>query len=266
MDSDSDNQAGNGESRESDNELAVSNDNEGIREISFVPAKGAGKADDQVEPTKELTPWEKYKEKRKQKKREKKEAAREKRKQISKLRKKGSIQPDGMVKNIDDFFISSDNNTDEDKAAFGRQSKEETALLVAGEEDDEDTRDFDMRGLERLEKYKGKKLRGARKRKEEKIAETVTGTEFKIDVADDRFKAVLDGSDSRFGIDRTDPSYKDTAGMREILKEQAERRKKKRRNTREKTLVPDVCADSSKSSSGAATLSALVSSIKSKVK
>lgn len=77
-------------------------------------------------------------------------------------------------------------------------------------EDEEDRRDYDMHRLAREEKLKGKKLRGKRKRKE--IArEKAPGQDFRVDVADERFAAVLEG-DTRFGIDRTDSGFKVRAG------------------------------------------------------
>lgn len=82
----------------------------------------------------------------------------------------------------------------------------------------------------RIEKNKDKKLRGKRKRKEEALAADVSGTDFKIDLQDDRFHALLDGTDGRFGIDRTDPSFKETKGMRDLLKEQSKRRKSRGRS------------------------------------
>merc|ERR1712238_457769 len=108
------------------------------------------------------------------------------------------------------------NKESKEKYSFKqRKTKDVLELLLAGEYDEEKARDYDIRGIQRLEKNKGKKLKGSRKRKETKIAADVSGTSFKVDVKDNRFKAVLDGSDSRFGIDKTDPTFKDTSVMRE---------------------------------------------------
>lgn len=73
-------------------------------------------------------------------------------------------------------------------------------------QDEEDKRDYDMHQLAREEKVKGKKLRGKRKRKE-MAREKAPGQDFRVDVGDERFAAVLEG-DTRFGIDRTDTSFK----------------------------------------------------------
>jgi hypothetical protein len=150
----------------------------------------------------------------------------------------------------------------EAEVAIHQKSKDELELLLAGEHDEEQARDYDIRGIQRMEKNKGKKLKGSRKRKEAKIAADVTGTDFKVDVHDTRFNAVLDGSDDRFGIDKTDPNYKDTSAMREILSEQTKRRKKKRKKN---VVVPDVNSDTAANTSGATALSSLVQRLKSRV-
>lgn len=43
---------------------------------------------------------------------------------------------------------------------------------------------------------------------------------------------MLEGSDDRFGIDTTDPNYKETEGMKEILKVQRDNRRRKNKNKR----------------------------------
>ncbi len=86
---------------------------------------------------------------------------------------------------------------------------------VVNDEDD-DIFDFDMRALEHEDKLKGKKLRGKRKRKELR-REKAVGREFEVDVKDPRFAAVLEGTDERFGIDKTAPEFRDTEGMNRIL-------------------------------------------------
>jgi len=63
-----------------------------------------------------------------------------------------------------------------------------------------------MHRLAREERLRGKKLRGKRRRKEAE-RERAPGQDFRVDVADERFAALLEG-DTRFGIDRTDSSFK----------------------------------------------------------
>ena len=214
-------------------------------------------------PKEELTPWEKYKEKRKQKQRERREAAREKKTEIKESHRSVNKPASGGG----DSFFDSDDKVEEQRPTL---SKAELELLVAGDGDDDEHKDYNMKDLERLEKNKGKKLTGSRKRKEENRAKNTVGTDFKVDIEDDRFKAVLDGQDGRFGIDRTDPNFKETPAMRDILAEQSRRRQTKRQKKSEKNSAQkDDSADdaiaSAKASGGAAALSALVKSLKSKV-
>lgn len=116
-----------------------------------------------------------------------------------------------------------------------------------------------MRGLERIEKMKSKKLKGGRKKKEERKAADVVGKNFQIDANDSRFGAVFDGSDDRFGIDKSNPNYKETAAMKEVLATQTKRRKKKKRT--EDVLVKD---DEKVEGGGASALSAMVQKLKNK--
>ena len=139
-----------------------------------------------------------------------------------------------------------------------------------------------MRGLEKLERHANKKLRGKRKRQLENLAANVSGQGFQVDTKDDRFSAMLEGTDDRFGIDRTNPAFKETTAMKTLLEEQAKRRKKNR-SKRSKENVSDKSKQHSQSSdgkngknnsdnpthessSGAMELSSLVKSLQTKVK
>lgn len=126
---------------------------------------------------------------------------------------------------------------------------------------EEAAKDFDIRGIVRIEKNKGKNLRGKRKRKEDVKAADVSGTEFKVDVDDDRFKALMDGQDHRFGIDRTDPNFRETPAMSKILREQTRRRKK---GNKRKTTVKRM-ENISKEVTDSSDLSLLVKRLKNKV-
>jgi hypothetical protein len=50
------------------------------------------------------------------------------------------------------------------------------------------------------------------------------GAEAEVDVTDERFRRIFEGSDSNFGIDRTFNEFKETKGMKTILQEQKKRR------------------------------------------
>jgi len=82
--------------------------------------------------------------------------------------------------------------------------------LLARDDDEEATRDYNIWGLQQVEKNKSKKHRGRSKKKESRRAAATPGASFVVDVASDRFAPVLDGQNANFGIDRTDPLYRDT--------------------------------------------------------
>jgi hypothetical protein len=247
------------------------------KEITYVPGKKSledkirTKLQSKDEEPEELTPWQKYQEKRKDKRKERRQASRN---------KKRGIGDDGEESaesdNNDDFFADEEEEKKgkskgrkakgEDKGnEKDKNSKHELELLLAGEDDDEEARDYDIRGIQRMEKNEGKKLRGSRKRKEDKLAADVSGKGFKVDLEDNRFAAVLEGSDGRFGIDKTDPNYKDTSAMREVLKEQTRRRKNKRQRSKSEPVAPDVSAETAGKTTGSSALSSLVKRLKSKV-
>ncbi len=144
--------------------------------------------------------------------------------------------------------------------------------------DDELNKDFDMRGLAKLERHSNKKLKGKRKRQFETLAANVSGQDFCIDASDSRFAALLNGTNDSYGIDRTHPSFRDTVAMKKLLQERSERMKKHRdsfatgigegksrstsRLTNEKSSISrksEVCDD------GAMQLSSLVKRIQQKI-
>lgn len=241
---------------ESDGEDEDGGEKDGTKEISFIPGKSSleekirSKLNEKDGEVEELTPWEKYLEKRKEKRKEKK---RQKKQQKVNFRGENGVDP----------FAVSTKKTQTKKAS----TKEELDLLLAGDEDEEAAKDFHMRDIVRIEKNKSKKLKGSRKRKEAEIRDNAVGLDFQIDTKDDRFAAVIDGSDDRFGIDRTDPQFKETPAMRQLLAEQTKRRKSKKRAR--KAANTDVDAEAIMSggveSSGAMALSSLVKNLKTKV-
>ena len=310
------------EAHASSDESESSDDDEpSTKQVTFTPGKGSleekirSKINNAGEETEELTPFEKYLEKRKQKRKERKAAARN--------NKLGIVEQDneapeddgmygydpefGMAKfsdeesgdemehgnankddsDHDDFFLEdrsdskkkgkkdkrSDKKPKESESKAGQAStKEELELLIAGDDDEEHIKDYDMRGLAKLERHAGKKLKGKRKRQMETLAANVSGQEFQIDTTDDRFAALLDGTDDRFGIDRTNPMYKETGAMKSLLEEQTKRRKKNR-GKKQKIAEPSHEADTKVTgdawvdkSGGAMALSSLVKSLQQKVK
>ena len=259
---------------ESDDSSQSDNEDEYVTQASYIPGTlnkttTCTLTVNDEKQDRELTPWEKYQEKRQQKKREKRAAVRDKRKQVNEERRKGKSKVIVKeTKKVDDFFVDQ-SDSDEPIAATSQFVKTDADIKYdTVENTDDNERDFDIRGVQRLEKNKDKKLKGARKRKEERLTGNI-GTDFQIDTTDERFKAVLEGTDERFGIDRTDPNFKETPAMKQILSEQTQHRTKQRKMNNEMKQsignVPDVNAHTMKPTSGSAALSALVSSIKSKV-
>ncbi|KAI4863316.1 hypothetical protein F4820DRAFT_376608 [Hypoxylon rubiginosum] len=80
---------------------------------------------------------------------------------------------------------------------------------------------FDMNEITRVEKQRSKKY----KKKGKKGVEDHGGLQegFEIDVKDDRFKAVFDSHE--FAIDPSNPKYKATEGMKQLLEERRKKRK-----------------------------------------
>ncbi|GAA6061969.1 hypothetical protein JCM10212_005213 [Sporobolomyces blumeae] len=106
----------------------------------------------------------------------------------------------------------------------------ELALLVGSDDEDdvlggdgEGGRHFDMRKILKSEKTKGKKVKA--KGKKAKEAEAPVKDDFKIDLADDRFKSLHDDFD--FAIDPSNPKYQKTRNMDALLAEGRKRRAKR---------------------------------------
>lgn len=186
---------------------------EGAKEVTFIPGKSSleekirSKLKEKEEVAQEPTPWEKYQNRRKEKRKEKKRI-----KKIEKAQFRGEGDDD------DPFELDTAAKTSKNKSRDQKNkpsSKEELDLLLAGDHDEETAKDFHMRDLVRIEKNKSKKLRGSRKKKETEIRNNASGLDFQLDTKDSRFAAVLEGSDDRFGIDRTDPRFKETPAIKE---------------------------------------------------
>ena len=80
-----------------------------------------------------------------------------------------------------------------------------------------------------------------------------------VDASDGRFAAVFEGRDGRFGIDKTDPSFRETEGMKAVLKVQQENRRKKRKKVAEDV---EVGGEGKVGGEGAMALSTLVATMK----
>ncbi|KAH8680864.1 hypothetical protein BX600DRAFT_428841 [Xylariales sp. PMI_506] len=110
------------------------------------------------------------------------------------------------------------------KAAEARESSAQKAqlerIMAEDSKDGVDHLDhFDMNEIARVEKMKYKK--GKRKQKE-LVNRGGLQEGFKMNVDDDRFKAVFD--DHEFAIDPSDPKFKATPGMKQLLEEGRKKR------------------------------------------
>jgi hypothetical protein len=142
-----------------------------------------------------------------------------------------------------------------------------SAILI---NDEEHNKDYDMRGLTKLERHSNKKLNGRRKCQLESLAANVSGQDFRVDASDSRFAALLDGKNDLYGIDRTHPAFRETSAMKELLQERSKRRKKdgaiteEWRRNRSKNQMSQSYHDN-EVCDGAIELSSLVTSIQQKV-
>jgi len=192
---------------------------QGNKQFSYVPEKKQileQKIQDKAiskqieQEKKELTPWDKYLLKRKEKRRERRQANKAKR----------------YKNDSDDDDDDDDDQVQEETNNNNTTSKEELELLLAGDDKEEQNKDFNMRQLIKLQTKKSKK----KNKKTTEEATTTSGQEFEINVDDTRFKSLFDGTDDRFGIDKTSTNFKPTVSMKMILNEQSTRRKKRRKN------------------------------------
>ncbi|KAI1081639.1 hypothetical protein F5B20DRAFT_50266 [Whalleya microplaca] len=198
------------------------------------------------EPEAEETTLEKYKRKERERKALKKEKALAKRNGVSaEATADEPDEPDEPEDSLgfDDPFFTTDgpvkkvskSSEKKEERRKRREAKEAEAAENATQkaqlerimaDDSKDTAEhldhFDMNEIARVEKLKSKK----HKKKGKKGAEDHGGLQegFEMDVKDDRFKAVFESHE--FAIDPSDPKFKATPGMKQLLEE----RRKKRKN------------------------------------
>lgn len=201
-----------GSDSESDSgDKANNDDDEGDMEMSFTPGLGEDLLERRKEKALEAeeTPYEAYRrskgEEKKRKRADKRQKKKEEERDMQQVLKKSRSQL----------------RTDQKQQPIS----EELTELVGQDVLEVKERDFNMNEIVRKDRLADKKLRGKRRKKEEKRKEKVGGLQdgFEIDVEDKRFSALYDTSAS-FGIDPTDSRFKKTAAMEKIL---SQRRKKK---------------------------------------
>ena len=164
-----------------------------------------------------------------------------------------------------------------------RKSEAQLELLFDGDENGDD-RDFNMRAIVQMQKEKEKKgkksLRDSseelpskkKDKKSKKKKEDATNDDsFQLDLSDSRFQPLFE--DPKFGIDITQPEFKSTEVMKEVLQEQSKRRKRQQRGGRkthagEQTQERDTALTSNYDSvegSSKIDVSSLVSKLKRKL-
>jgi len=190
------------------------------------------------EETKELTPWEKYLKKKKDKKSKKRE------KSSSKTEgKEDAISDDELPEGVDlsDPFFADELEKPTKKAKKVKKNKkpsdtvpEEEApsaldLIVMDSDDDKHHFDFkQIRETENVDASKSQKKKWSKKKKKVEGSSMPPKKEdgFKVDVKDGRFSALF--SSANYNIDPSDPYFKRTNAMDDLINEKQKRRKERK--------------------------------------
>ncbi|KAL7628013.1 pre-rRNA-processing protein esf1 [Parahypoxylon ruwenzoriense] len=211
----------------------------GDMQITFSAALMDNNDKKKKEPDAEETTLEKYKRKERERKAQKKEKALAKRNGAQEEVDDEPTEQEDL--GFDDPFFTTDEPVKKSKSSEKkeerrkrREAKEAEAAENAAQraqlekllaDDSKETADhldhFDMNEIARAEKQKSKK----HKKKGKKEVEDHGGLQhgFEMDVGDDRFKAVFESHE--FAIDPSNPRYKATQGMKQILEERSKKRK-----------------------------------------
>ena len=223
----------------------------GDMQVTFAPALTESKPS--KDENQEETTIEKYKRKERERKEKKRQKAKAKREGIESDAEE-EVQVHAVEGNADDdsdlgfddpFFTTEDAATTskssirkeerlkkrEAREAAEAESLEQKARLTkVMEEDAKDNKQaehldhFDMNDIVRVEKQKGKKGKGKGKKKADEVAAKGNlQQDFAMDVGDDRFKAVFDSHE--FAIDPSNPKFKGTEGMKQLLEEGRKKRR-----------------------------------------
>ncbi|KAI0841256.1 hypothetical protein F5Y06DRAFT_261010 [Hypoxylon sp. FL0890] len=214
----------------------------GDMQVTFSAALMDSNEKKKKEPDAEETTIEKYKRKERERKARKKEKALAKRNGASnEADDDGAAEPQDDLGFDDPFFTTEEpvkkskhsekkeerrrrREEKEAEAAENAAQKAQLERLMADDSKEavEHLDHFDMNEIARAEKQRSKK----HKKKGKKDVEDHGGLQegFEMDVKDDRFKAVFESHE--FVIDPSNPKFKATQGMKQLLEE----RRKKRKN------------------------------------
>ena len=147
--------------------------------------------------------------------------------------------------------------TEEEAAA----RRKELELLMAEDQADA-VRHFDMREIEKAEKEAKKKGKRGKKAKQQAAAaaDGDAAAEFNVDTEDPRFRGLFESHE--YAIDPTNPRYKATSGMKQLLEEG--RKKRKRAVDEEEVEKPAKKKEGKQAKGGDEDLKGLVARLKGK--
>ncbi|KZL82164.1 pre-rrna processing protein [Colletotrichum incanum] len=230
----------------------------GEMEITFTPALTESKKD--KKPEEEETTIEKYKRKERERKEKKREAARARReggvaatgKEVAEPAEEEEVGDAGEDLGFDDPFFTTEEPAAATKTKTSIRKEERLAKRVAREAEEKEKAEqkaqlqllmadengneqaehldhFDMNEILKAEKLKKKKGKAAKKLAAKKAAagdgdeKVGLQQDFKMDVDDDRFKAVFESHE--YAIDPSNPKFKGTEAMQKLLEEGRKKRK-----------------------------------------
>ncbi|KAL2875915.1 pre-rRNA-processing protein esf1 [Colletotrichum sp. CLE4] len=224
----------------------------GEMEITFTPALTENKKNQK--PEEEETTIEKYQRKERERKEAKRQAARARRegKPVTSATDKADeveVASDDGAEDLgfdDPFFTTDEPTKTKTKTSVRKEErlakraareaeekekaehKKQLELLMADDKTDaaEHLDHFDMNEIIKAEKAKKKKGKAAKRLAKKAAADGEKlglQEDFKMDVGDDRFKAVFDSHE--FAIDPSNPKFKGTEAMQKLLEEGRKKRK-----------------------------------------
>uniref|UniRef100_A0A672UVH6 ESF1 nucleolar pre-rRNA processing protein homolog n=1 Tax=Strigops habroptila TaxID=2489341 RepID=A0A672UVH6_STRHB len=176
-----------------------------------------------------LTPWEKFLEKKKEKRilKKKRKATAEKEESEDELPSDVDLNDPYFAEELEKTGLKkkpeSVESTSEDEDEVEKQ-KAEMALLMMDDEDDA-RKHFNYKKIVEQQNLSKKKKKLLMKKKE------LVEDDFQVDVADTRFQAMF--TSPLFNLDPSDPNFKKTKAVEKILEEKARRREEKEQDLKE---------------------------------
>ncbi|XP_063726203.1 ESF1 homolog [Symsagittifera roscoffensis] len=158
----------------------------------------------------------------------------------------------------DGFEEAANSDDDGDNVVSERRNTQNDLQLLLADVEDTDHKHFDYNKIVKVEKMSEK----SRKRRNKEV------DSFRIDTADCRFQALFENAE--FAIDPSDPKFKATAAMKEIVSKRAECRGNKSRENyeteRNKTPIGSEATTTENDQPAKHKLSSLIQSLKNKSK